>query len=179
MFDLISSEYVYNGKVMDIKRDVISLPNGATAVRETIVRGGACAVVPVDDEGNIYLVKQYRHAIGKEMVEIPAGMMNPGETPLQCAMREMEEEIGLKAGNMKFVSKMYLSVGVCNELLHLYIATDLKPGVQHLDPDEFIEIKKYKLEDAYKMIFDGSITDAKSMFGILAYKHLSENRQAE
>ena len=171
-YDVIESRKVYDGKILTVYSDDILMPDGRSATRESIVKNDASAIVPVDKDGNIIFVRQYRHAAKDMVLEIPAGTFEKGEDPYQCALRELEEEIGYKAGGLTYVNWTYASVGVCTEKIHLYIAQDLIEGTQHLDADEFIEIERYSLEDSLKMIFDGTIRDSKTVMGILAYNQL-------
>lgn len=170
--DVVKSEEVFKGKIIDVYHDTISLPDGRMALREIIKRGSAAAIVPVDSDGNIILVKQYRHPVGDCVLEIPAGMIEDGEDPLVCAKRELQEETSFKTDDLKFLTKMYSAIGFCDEQIYIYLADNLSQGSFNLDEDEFIEVEKYSLEDAISMIFNGKIVDSKTMVGILAYKDL-------
>ena len=176
-YETIDSQLKYDGKVLKVYSDKVKLPNGVVAVRENIVRDSASAMVPVDSQGNIYFVRQYRHAAGELMLEIPAGMIEKGEEPQKAAYRELEEEIGLKAGKMTFVCETYMAIGICTEKVYLYVAEDLTEGKLNPDPDEIIEIEKYSLKEALDMILDGRITDGKTIMGILAYSQYFNNRK--
>lgn len=171
-YNVLSSKKVYDGKILKVFKDEILMPNGNTAVRETVEKHNASAIVPIDKDGNIIFVRQYRHAAKDMILEIPAGTFEDHEDPYECALRELEEEIGYKAGGLTYVNWTYASVGMCNERIYLYIAKDLQRGTQNLDDDEFIEIERYSLEDALNMVFDGTIRDSKTVMGILAYKEL-------
>lgn len=175
-YDTIKSQQVYSGKILQVFKDEVLMPGGNSATREVVVKNNASAVVPVDEKGNIILVRQYRHPARDMVLEIPAGTFETGEDPYECAMRELEEETGYKADGLTYINWSYASVGVCSERIYLYIAEKLIQGVQHLDEDEFVEIERYSLADAVKMIFDGTITDSKTMTGILAYKELVTKR---
>jgi ADP-ribose pyrophosphatase len=172
MYDVVKSKLVYKGKVMEVYDDEITLPNGKTTIRETVMRGNAVAIVPVDKDGNIYFVRQYRHAAKGMVLEIPAGMIEKGENPEKAALRELEEETGLKGGKLTFVTDTYMAIGICNEKVYLYVAEDLSEGVANPDEDEFIEIEKYSIDEAVKLVFDGKIEDIKTVAGILAAKQL-------
>lgn len=176
-YELIESNLVYDGKIMEVYSDKVKMPNGQVASREYVVRGGgASAIVPIDEQGNIIFVKQYRHPIRNFTIEIPAGMLEKEEDPYECAVRELEEEIGFKSDDVKLITKMYSAVGICSEIIYIYLAKNLQPGHQHFDPDEFIEVEKHSVEEAVKMIFHGEITDSKTMVGVLAYQAmLKEN----
>ena len=140
-YELKNSRTEFEGHICSVKIDEIVLPNGKTAKREIVVRGNAAAVVPVDNDGKIILIRQYRHATGKEVLEIPAGMLEDNEDPELCAVRELEEETAYKAGKITKICSMYASIGFCTEILYLYIAEDLSEGKLNLDPEEFIEIE--------------------------------------
>lgn len=176
-YEVIKSDKVYKGKILTVYKDEITMPEGKTATREVVVKNNASAIVPVDKDGNIIFVRQYRHPAKDMVLEIPAGTFEDGEDPYDCAMRELEEEIGYKADGLTYVNWSYVSVGVCSEKVYIYIAENLKEGKQNLDEDEFIEIERYPLEEAIKMVFDGTITDLKTMIGILAYNELVVKRK--
>lgn len=169
-YEVVSSQKVYNGKVFSIERDEITLPDGRTTVRETVRHNGASAMLAVDDDGKILFVRQYRHSAGKETLEIPAGTLELGEDPYDCAVRELEEETGYKCEKMEYMLKFYSSIGFCSEILYIYLATGLKPGESNPDDDEFIELERYTPEEAVKMIFNGDICDSKTIAAIFAYK---------
>lgn len=170
--EVVNSKKIFKGKIIDVFHDEITLPDGRTALREIIKRGNASAIIPVDNEGNIIFVKQYRHPAKDCVLEIPAGMLEEGEDPLLCAKRELEEETSYKTNNIKLLTKMYSAIGFCDEQIYIYLATELSQGKFNLDEDEFIEVEKYSLEDSIQMIFDGKIVDSKTMVAILAYNAL-------
>lgn len=170
-YEVVKSDLLMTGNIMSMYRDTITLPNNETTTREYILRGGgASAIVPIDADGKIVFVRQYRHPIKSLCLEIPAGMLEKGEDPLECATRELEEETAKKAGKIEHLVNMHSAVGLFSELIYIYLATDLKEGVQNLDHDEFVEIEKYTLEESVEMIFKGEITDSKTITGIFAYK---------
>ena len=166
----IKREVLHQGKIFSLLRDEIKLPNGKTAIREYISREGAAAIVAADDQGKIFFVRQYRHPVKQSALELPAGTLEKGEDPKECAMRELEEEIGWKAQDLELLTSMYTSIGVSSEVLDLYLAKGLTKGTQNLDPDEFIEIEKYTLDEALEMIKKGEIKDAKTIVGVYMYK---------
>ena len=135
-YETIDSELKYEGKVLSVYSDKVTMPNGNIAERESVIRGAAAAVIAVDEKGDIYFVRQYRHAVKGFALEIPAGMVEPGEDPKTSAGRELEEETGLKCEQLRFINKMYMSSGFSKEVLYFYVATGLKKGVQHLDENE-------------------------------------------
>ncbi len=173
MYKTVNSEIVYKGKIIDVTKDIITLPDGREASREVVLHSGAAAIVPVLDNGDIVFVRQYRHPAIELVLEIPAGTFEKSEEPFICAKRELEEETGYYSDNITFAFKMFSAIGFCDEVLHIYIAKDLKQSKQNLDPDEFITIETYPLQKAIDMIFSGEIKDSKTIAGILAYRELS------
>ena len=169
-YETINSQVAFNGKIIDIKVDTISLPDGKTAKREVVVRGDATAIVPIDEKGNVILVEQYRHPVGDMVLEIPAGMLEEGEDPKACAIRELEEETSFIANELTYITTMYPTVGFCTEKLHIYLAKNLQQGNFNFDDDEFIEVKKVPLEEAINMIYTGKIIDSKTIVGLLSCK---------
>lgn len=169
-YETIKRIELLKGNIVDVVRDTITLPDGRTADREVVLHGDAAAVLPIDKEGNIIFVRQYRHPVGKEVLEIPAGMLEAGEDPQICAARELEEETAYKSNKITFMFSMYSSIGFCNEKLHVYLAEDLQDGSLNLDEDEFVTVERYSLEKALDMIFNNEIYDGKTIAAVLAYK---------
>ncbi|SHI69525.1 ADP-ribose pyrophosphatase [Anaerovibrio lipolyticus DSM 3074] len=163
-----SSENIFDGNLLHVRKDKVKLPNGGTAYREWIKHPGAAAVIPVTEDGQVILVRQYRYPIDEVTLEIPAGKLDmPGEDPLECAKRELSEETGYTAKEYKFLTKLATCVGFCNEVIYTYAAQGLEPGKQHTDEDEFINVVKLPLSEAVAMVEDGRINDAKSVTAIL------------
>lgn len=163
-------DLIYKGKIIDFYKDTIQLPDGREVIWDYIDHKGAAAVVPVDDEGNIIMVRQYRNAIKKQTLEIPAGGLNPGEDPMVCAARELEEETGYTVKSIEPLTNIYTAIAYCNEIIYVYFAKVGEKKEQHLDDDEYIEVKKYSIGELEKMILDGTIQDTKTISSILAYK---------
>ena len=163
-------DLIYKGKIIDFYKDTIQLPDGREVIWDYIDHKGAAAVVPVDDEGNIIMVRQYRNAIKKQTLEIPAGGLNPGEDPMACAARELEEETGYTVKSIEPLTNIYTAIAYCNEIIYVYFAKVGEEKEQHLDDDEYIEVKKYSIGELEKMILDGTIQDTKTISSILAYK---------
>lgn len=170
---VIESKKVFSGKIITVCHDKITLPDGKTALREIVKRNNASAVIPIDKDGNIIFVRQYRRPADDCMLEIPAGVLEDGEDPLVCAKRELEEETSFKTDDIKFIAKMYSAIGFCDEQIYIYLAENLKQGEFNLDEDEYIETEKYSLDEAVEMIFDGRISDSKTMVAVLAYKNMT------
>ena len=162
-----SSEIVFQGKLLDVRRDIVILPNGANGIREWIKHPGAVCCIPILPNGKIALIRQYRYSVRKMMIELPAGKLDKNETPEDCAIRELEEEIGYKANKLTFLANIHPAIGFANEKMWLYFAEDLEKTNQKLDSDELIEIIPTKLEDALEMVWNGSITDVKTIIGLI------------
>jgi ADP-ribose pyrophosphatase len=146
--------------------DTVTLPNGVTIDLEIVRHPGAAAVVPLKDNETVILIKQFRHAAGGFIYEIPAGKLHPGEDPRDCAVRELEEEIGYRAGNLTLLSSIFTAPGFTDEVIHIYRGTELSRGRQNLDRDEVLEIVEVSLEQAIEMMRAGEIRDAKTMVGL-------------
>ncbi|WP_347490939.1 NUDIX hydrolase [Desulfoscipio sp. XC116] len=165
---IIHQETVFTGKILTVRKDRVYLPDGRTGNREVVGCADAVAVVALTGGDEVLMVKQYRHPVGKELWEIPAGKIEADEHPLQCAQRELEEETGYRAQNWQRVYSFYTSPGFCTEQLHLFVASDLTKYNQKLDQDEFIEVEKKSLPVALDMAVSGEIVDAKTIIGLLA-----------
>jgi ADP-ribose pyrophosphatase len=159
---------IYTGKVVILNIDTVTLPNGATVDLETIRHPGAAAVVPVKDDGTVVLIRQFRHAAGGFIYEIPAGKLQPREDPLHCAARELEEEVGYRASSFELLSSIFTAPGFADEVIHVYKATGLTTGRQQLDPDEVLDIIEMPIAEAVNKIEDGTIRDAKTIVGLQA-----------
>ncbi|MGD8189112.1 NUDIX hydrolase [Brevibacillus ginsengisoli] len=167
----ISSTPIYEGKVIKVKVDEVLLPNGNTSKREIVEHQGAVAVIPLTLDGKLVAVRQFRKPLELSIVEIPAGKLEKGEKPLDCAIRELEEETGYKAGKFEHISSFYTSPGFANELLHLYLATDLTVGEFHPDEDEFVELMHLTLDEAKQLHAEGQICDAKTVMALFAWEN--------
>lgn len=159
---------IYRGKVVDLGLETVALPNGATVALEIIRHPGAAAVVPIREDGTVILIRQYRHAAGGFIYEVPAGKLSPGEAPEACALRELEEETGLKAGRLEPLLTIYTTPGFTDERIHLFRASDLTPGTQALEGDEILELAEVPLAQALAWIADGTIQDAKTIVALQA-----------
>lgn len=165
----LSSRYVYSGHNIRLRVDEVVLPSGKETVREVIEHNGAVAIVAMDIEQNILLVRQFRHAAGKELLEIPAGGIDPGETPEETARREMQEETGYVPGKLERMGGFYSAPGYASEYLYLFLATDLAPARLIAEDTEEIKLVKMPLNDVVELIRNGEIQDAKSIAGLLYY----------
>ena len=164
----LSGETIFDGKVVHLEKWEVRLPNGKTAPREVVKHLGAAAVVAVDDEENVILVRQHRVSVGELMWEIPAGKLDSaGEDPFLCAKRELEEETGLRAENWQWLTTIITTPGYCTEKIALYLATGLSEHEMHLDADEFLTSTKIPLKQAIKMAMAGEFKDAKTALALL------------
>lgn len=165
----ISSQTVYDGKIIKVRRDEVRLSSGRESVREVVCHSGACAVVPILENGDIILVKQYRYAFDKYILEIPAGKINDGEEPLECIKREMAEEIGKKSEKWDYLGKILPSVGCMDEIIYIFTARELGDYKLAEDYDEDIELVTVSQAEAVNMIKSGELDDAKTVCGLLRY----------
>jgi len=163
----LSSDLIYDGRVVHLYVETVRLPNGSTAKRDVIKHIGAVAIVAFDADGKMLLVRQYRQAARRILLEIPAGTLEPGEAPLACAIRELQEETGYKPGKIESLGGIFPAPGYTSEFIHLFLATDLTESRLALDEDEFIEVLHLSVADTLKLIASGEIADAKSISGIL------------
>ena len=170
--DTIGSQTIYSGKILRLRRDTVKIRDGKVAIREIVEHHGAVGIVAFTDEGKIILVKQFRKAANKELVEIPAGTLERGEEPIQCASRELEEETGYIASEIKPVLSFYLAPGYSTEIMHIFRANDLRKTRQRLEEDEAVELIEVELDEAISMVRRNEIEDAKTISSLLAAKFL-------
>lgn len=169
-YERLNRELVYKGAIIDYYQDTIRVANGNVVKWDLISHKGAAAVVAVKDDGRLLMVRQYRNALDRETLEIPAGGLNSADEPTEiAAARELEEETGYVAGKLELLLTLRTTVAFCNEKIDVYLATDLKPGKQHLDEDEFLNVESHDLDELVQMIFDCKIQDGKTVSSILAY----------
>ena len=160
---ILSSETVFQGKVFDVRVDQVELEAGHVARVDLVVFSGAVTLVPIDDHGDLVLVRQYRHPAGEELIEFPAGTLEPGEEPQACALRECQEEIGMRPGKLTSLAEIYLAPGYSTERNHIFLATDLTPSTLPQDEDEEISLVTYSPQALGRQISDGRIRDAKTI----------------
>ena len=167
----IESELIYDGEILKLRRDKVMTPGGVS-YREIIEHKGATAVVALDSDNKIVMVKQYRKAIESALLEIPAGKLDEGEDPLVGAKRELKEETGITADNYKHLTSIFPAAGYSGEKLEIYLATGFHYGEDNPDFDEFLEIEKVHIDELVKMIFEGKIHDSKTLVGVLMTKQM-------
>lgn len=169
-FELLKSEILMKGRVFAIRRDTLKTPAGRETKLEIIEHGGSVVVVPVDEEGNILLVRQYRHATRGELLELPAGTLDVEEDPKVCAARELREETGMAAGFLEKLGEFYLAPGYSDEYMIVYLATGLSDDPLDPDEDEFLSVEAVPAAEALKMAENGKIPDAKSLAALFLAK---------
>ncbi|AJE53496.1 MULTISPECIES: NUDIX domain-containing protein [Paenibacillus] len=165
----VSTQPIFEGKVITVQVDTVELPDGSTGKREIVKHPGAVAVLALH-EGKMLVVDQYRQAMGRCEVEIPAGKLERGEDPLEAAGRELREETGYTAKSLKLLHSFYTSPGFADEIIHLYVAEDLERGEMEPDEDEFLELFEVTLEEAHTLIREGRISDAKTILAVYAWQ---------
>ena len=163
----LSRKTVFEGHLIKVYTDEADLA-GRRVHREVVLHQEASAIIPIDKDGNVLFVEQYRYPVDKVLLEIPAGKVDPGEDGLTCARRELEEETGY-TGELIHLGDVYTTPGFCNELIHLYLAENLVHTHQHLDENEFVNVEAHTVEELKQMIFEGKIEDSKTVAAILAY----------
>lgn len=165
----IKSHWVYEGKYLKVRQDIIHIPEEPPHVWDIAVTLGAVAIIPIDPQGRLILVEQWRRAIGKITLELPAGMLDKDESPVACAQRELQEETGYKAGSILPFGGCFSSPGTFSEYIQLFIGQDLSESRLHADDTAGIDVKAVALSEALRMIEQGEICDAKTVVGILRY----------
>ena len=158
----VSKEYKFKGEIIKLRLDTVKTPSGNITTRELVEHPGGVCVVPLDKDDNVIMEWQYRRPFDSNLFEIPAGKLFPGEDPLECGKRELEEETGLKANKFISLGKIYPTPGFCNEIIHMYLALDLCEGEKNPDEDEFIETEKLPLTTLIDKILSGEIVDSKT-----------------
>jgi len=167
----ITGKTVYNGRIVNVHNDVVEITDGSRAPREVVEHPGGVCIVPVMPDGTVYLVRQFRYPFREELLELPAGKLEPREEPRVCAARELGEETGLYAERLIALGQMYPTPGYCSEIIHFYLALDLIQGEAHLDPGEFLRVDRMHIEALLSAAASGEIKDAKTIVG--AYRAAS------
>jgi ADP-ribose pyrophosphatase len=170
---VLSSSVVYDGRAVRLRLDRVRLPNGRETSREIIEHPGSAGILPLLAGNRVILIRQYRHAVGETIWEIPAGTMEPGETPRECAGRELEEETGYRARSLTPLFDCYAAPGYSMELMHVFVAKGLKPKERRPEEDEIISVEPVEGERAFRMIRSGQIRDAKTICALLYVRALA------
>ena len=175
----LTSRQVFDGVVVKLFVDEVELPNGNKSIREIVRHPGAVCVVPVTDEGEVIMVRQFRYAFGEVLLEVPAGKLEPNEEPLSAALRELEEESGVVAGRIEHIGELYTTVAIFDERIQVYLATELTYKNAHPDNDEFLEVEKIPLKTLVDMVMNGEIKDSKTQIAILKADRILAERKKQ
>lgn len=167
--ETVEENYLFRGYIVNLRKDKVRLPNGKEAPREYVEHRGGVAVLALDENGCVPLVRQYRYALRRHLWEIPAGKLEVGEDPDKAIVRELREETGLVAGKIESLGFFYATCGYSNEIIRLYLATDLRYVGAQPDEDEFLELKYVKIEDLYERCLSGEIRDSKTLVAVMKY----------
>lgn len=171
----IDSRIAFSGVFLKIHQDTVALPAGGTATREYILHPGAVAILALLPNGKLLLEKQFRYALQREFIEIPAGKIDPGEDPLTTAQRELQEETGYRAASWRHLGTGHACIGYADEKIEYFLATDLTPGDNQLDEGEYIDLLEMTPDEAFAGVFNGSITDSKSIVGLFWLRELLQS----
>ena len=166
----LSSERIYEGAILNLRKDKVTVKEGRTSYREIVEHGGGVVILGVTPEGRIPMIRQYRKAAGQVMFELPAGKLEKGEDPREAALREMREETGYTAGSIRHVNAFYTTVGYSEEVLHIFFADELTAGETDPDDNESIDIEEYTPEALYRLIDSGGINDGKTLVALMLYR---------
>ena len=170
----IDGKTLYEGVIVNVRLDRAELVNGDVVRREVVEHPGGVTVIPVEEDGTVWCVRQFRYPFQREMLEVPAGKLEIGEKPLPAAVRDLSEETGLEAGRMIYLGACCTSPGFSTEVLHIYLALELKHGDAHPDEDEFLNVEKHSLETLTEMVMSGEIDDAKTIIAVLKARRFLE-----
>lgn len=162
----VGGEWVFRGKLLQVRRDTVRLPDGTTTEREWVMHPGAVAIIALTDAGELVMERQYRYPLRREMIELPAGKIDPGEAPLATAKRELQEETGYTAASWSHVATLHLAIGYSNEHIEIYLARGLRHEGAKLDDEEFLEVLTLPLATAIEWVREGKITDSKTVSGL-------------
>lgn len=160
----------YNGLIINTSLDRVILKNGEHSLREVVDHPGGVTIIPIDDDGYVYCVRQFRYPFGEHLLEVPAGKLEPGETPLECAIRELSEETGISAEEYTSLGKIYPSPGYCKEIIYIFMARKLHFGLSHPDANEFLDVEKIHLDELFNAVLLNEIPDAKTNVAVMKAK---------
>lgn len=176
-FKILSSEIITHGRIFEVRRDQVRYPDGRVTDYDIIIHAGAVTIVPINDKGEIWFVRQYRHAIGETLLELPAGTLEEGELPEVCANRELREEIGYAAGNLRPLGAFFLAPGYSSEYMHIYLATQLIHDPLKPDADEFLQVETLPIANVLNMIENDEFKDAKTIAALSLARPYLESQQ--
>lgn len=171
----VSSESIFDGRIISVSRDKVRLPDGRCSTREVVRHRGAACILPIRDDGKMVFVRQFRYSLGTHTLEAPAGKLDGGEDPAVCAIRELKEETGYTAKSLIPLGKMYTSPGFCDEVIYLYAATGLTSGESCPDDGEFVSATALDADEAVDMIMSGKISDGKTQIAVLKFLQLQKS----
>lgn len=166
----------FHGVVVDVRTDTVRLPDGREAGREVVMHPGGVAILPLDENGEVIMVRQFRYAMGEELLEVPAGKLEPDEPHRPAALRELEEEVGVIPEHLDYLGGLYVSPGISTEIIHLYLATGLTQGTCHPDEDEFLKIDRLPLDTLVELALNGELKDAKTAALVMKVKLLQQGK---
>jgi len=167
MIETLRSETKYKGKAFSVRQDQLRLPNGRISKLDIVDHVGAVTIFPIDSDGNVWFVEQYRHATEGVLLELPAGTLEDGETPAACAQREIQEEIGMIAGSMQKIGEFFMLPGYSTEYMHIYLATDLSPSELPGDEDEFLRVERIHITRVLDMAWENKFQDGKTLAALI------------
>jgi ADP-ribose pyrophosphatase len=174
-FEVVESKTVFKGRVFAVRQDRLRLPDGRVVGIDVVVHSGAVAIVPLDDEGQLWFIRNYRHPAGREMLELPAGMLEENEDPETCALREIREEIGMAAGQLRLIGQFFLAPGYSSEYMHVFLATGLYPSALEPDEDELLTVERYPLDQVWELVSRGEIQDSKTLAALFLTRPVLES----
>ncbi|MCL6474659.1 MAG: NUDIX hydrolase [Firmicutes bacterium] len=175
--EVIRSERIFQGRVVNLRVDTVQLPNGKVSQREIVEHRGAVAIVPLLNDDTVLMIRQFRLAVNEVLLEVPAGTLEPDEPSEVCAARELEEETGYRAGTLRKLFSQYLAPGYSQEILHVFLAKDLEKTAQHTEDDESVEVVPVPLSLAVDMVLSGEIRDAKTIAALLVTHYILASRR--
>ena len=173
----INSKQIFDGVIVKLFVDDVELPDGKKTIREVVRHPGAVCVIPIDEDENVIMIKQFRYPFSEVLYEIPAGKLEVGEDPYEAAIRELEEESGVNASNVEYIGTMYTTVAILDEKIYMYLATGLTYKNAHPDDGEFLEVEKIPLKTLVDMVMEGKIPDSKTQIAILKAEKILANRK--
>ncbi|MDP6684335.1 MAG: NUDIX hydrolase [Candidatus Marinimicrobia bacterium] len=174
---MLSSKHIFSGRMLEVFLDTVQLPNGKVSTREWVDHPGASCIIPILPDGKLGLIRQYRYPAKDVFIEFPAGKLDKGETPENCAKRELEEEIGYTSKKLTFLMNIHPAIGFCNEKMWLYLAENLTKTTGNKDSDEFLELIPTTTENAMELVNNGEITDVKTVIGLFWIQNMLNKRK--